>query len=74
MRLRAAIAGTRLSLDRDISRKPLTDMELEERAHHSTHALALATRNDTGCDFRRSEISEITPGVFSKLQSDARIL
>ena len=30
--LRAAVAGTRLSADRGISRKPLTDMELEERA------------------------------------------
>jgi hypothetical protein len=40
MRLRAAVAWTRLSSDRDISRKPLTDMELEEQAHHSTRALA----------------------------------
>jgi hypothetical protein len=42
MRLRAAVAKTRLSLGGDIGRKPLTDMELEERADHSTRALAIA--------------------------------
>ena len=39
----AAVARTRLSPDCGIDRKPLTDMELEERAHHSTRALAVAT-------------------------------
>jgi len=51
MRLRA-VARTRLPWQCDIGRKPLTDNELEERAHDSTRALAVATRNDTGCDFR----------------------
>jgi hypothetical protein len=45
MRLRAAVAGTRLSPDYGISRKPLTDMELEEQTHHSTRALTIAIEN-----------------------------
>jgi hypothetical protein len=61
MRLRAAVARTRLPSDRDISRKSLTDMELEERAHHSTHGLA----NQTTPGMISSDLTtEITPGVF----------
>jgi hypothetical protein len=50
------VAGTRLPAALDISRKPLTDNELEERANHNMHTSGVATETEMkpGCDSSES--------------------
>ena len=62
MRLRAGGCRDAPVIGRGVDRKPLTDMELEERPDHSTRTFAVAIENQ---GIATGHCNEITPGLIS---------